>query len=152
MKSLKINKRKLLMDNYVFNFLKDKLVEFDKTRQGGRFGEYPFISLHRMFFKEIPKGSVIDHINRNKFDFRRDNLRLASFATNKRNAKSDNKFSKYFGVRYHKTKKVFLSSIQLKNNKVHLGTYKSEKDAAYLYDCVILAIEPERTTGLNYEE
>lgn len=150
MKSLKINQRKLLMDDYVFNFLKDKFIEFDKTRDEGRFGEYPFISLHRMFFKEIPKGFVIDHINRNKFDFRRDNLRLVTFATNKRNAKPDNKLSKYFGVRYLKERKVFQTSIQLKNNNVHLGSYKNEKDAAFLYDCVILAIEPERSTALNF--
>ena len=150
MKILRINQRKLLMDSYVFNFLKDKLIEFDKTREDGRFGEYPFISLHRMFFKEISKGFVIDHINRNKSDFRRDNLRLVSFATNKRNAKPDNKQSKYFGVRYLKERKVFQTSIQLKNNNVHLGSYRNEKDAAFLYDCVILAIEPDRTQALNF--
>lgn len=74
---LTVDGKILKMDSDVYEFLKDKNIQFNS-------GGYPYISLHRMFFEKKDK-LVIDHINRDTLDFRRDNLRQVSFSINSQN-------------------------------------------------------------------
>lgn len=43
------------------------------------------ISMHRMIVGDVPKGRVVDHINRNKLDNRRANLRVITQSENCKN-------------------------------------------------------------------
>ena len=49
----------LSCDKDYSKYLKDKNIEFNR-------GGYPYLSFHRMFFKNINKNEVVDHINQNK--------------------------------------------------------------------------------------
>lgn len=136
MKKLIKNGYELIMDDDVYEFLKDKNIEFYKRRGG----VYPILSLHRMFFN-TQQGKVVDHINRNPQDFRRDNLRHISIAENNRN-KASKGLSKYNGVSYLKRDKLFKAVIHYQNKPVWLGRYINEIDAARAYDIASLQLFP----------
>lgn len=78
-------------------------------------------------------GQVVDHANRNPLDNRKSNLRLASKGQNSVNKpKVKGHKSKYKGVTFsHGKWRAFLT----KDNKyVHIGTYKTEQEAALAYN------------------
>lgn len=84
--------------------------------------------------KELTRHNFIDHINGNKLDNRRENLRIVTQAENNMNKnKAKNASSKYFGVNYNK--KNFRVSIKLNDvNQYIRAYYKIEEHAAYQYD------------------
>jgi hypothetical protein len=107
--------------------------------------------IHRYIFieilgrKELTRHNLIDHINGNKLDNTRVNLRIVTAAENARNKnKTKNASSKYFGVR--KSKKLYQVSIKL-NDKTNLyASYENEEHAAYQYD---LWIEQYKITNIK---
>ena len=97
--------------------------------------------IHRHIFieildnKELTRHNFIDHINGNKLDNRRENLRIVTAAENAQNKnKAKNASSKYFGV--SKAKKLYRVIIKLNDeNKTKLQTsFEIEEHAAYQYD------------------
>lgn len=81
-------------------------------------------------------GMEIDHINGIPADNRRENLRQCSHAENMRNKRvrrSINKKSKYKGVSKGDYKS-WRAEIKVNGNRHKLGSYKSEDDAARMYD------------------
>ena len=72
----------------------------------GGSGEARRVMLHR-FVMNAPKGTELDHINRNKLDCRKENLRFCTRSENCRNrpVRSDNKFGisgiSFFYGRFH---------------------------------------------------
>lgn len=92
--------------------------------------------MHRFILKYTGK-MVVDHINRNKLDNRESNLRLVTRYQNGQNqSKRQNSTSKYNGVYIRKGK--YCASITHNRKKVHLGTFKDEKEAAYAYDLYVV--------------
>ena len=96
------------------------------------------VRLHR-FILNPPEGMLIDHINGDGLDNRKENLRIASPRQNQANSlgKPINRKSKYKGVIYypnaHKRKwraRLFIS----KHKSIHLGFFSSEEEAAKAYD------------------
>jgi hypothetical protein len=82
---------RILVDDDVYEFFKDKRV--DETPDG-----YAIVRLHQMFH---PKGHVIDHVNRDKTDNRRENLRPTcrlGNAVNSRPSTWTKKKSRFKGV------------------------------------------------------
>lgn len=83
--------------------------------------------MHRLI-KECPKGYVIDHINRNKLDNRRDNIRVTTQCVNcinkgaSRKSKTGYKGIYEYGNRY-------IVSIRVKGKRKHLGIYNTLSDA-----------------------
>lgn len=79
--------------------------------------------LHNLIVR--PKaGYVVDHINRNKLDNRRENLRLVTRAENAINTYF---FDKASGVR--KRNKKWLASGHIKNKSIYLGSFDSKEEA-----------------------
>lgn len=77
--------------------------------------------------------SVVDHINRDKLDNRRCNLRICSQRQNTMNqAKHAKAASKYKGVHAHKGK--WRARIVPNGKNIHLGLFDHEKDAALAYN------------------
>lgn len=149
MHSIKIGQNKLLMDKSEYEFLKDKNIYLKFHGQIENYF-YPALFLHTMFFKNISKGNVIDHINRNRLDCRRINLREVHENINKRNKRQkSNKRVKYFGVKINLRKKYAIT-LQFNNANFSLGTYDSAKEAAFIYDAVVLCVEPDRTIPFNF--
>lgn len=90
--------------------------------------------LERKLFRELVPGELADHINRNKLDCTRDNLRPASKSNNAANKTKSSKLatSRYKGV--SKARNKWKASITVCGKTLYLGTFDKEADAAYTYN------------------
>lgn len=96
------------------------------------------------------ENNVIDHINSNRLDNRRNNLRSVSKSMNSQNRKKHvNVSSSFHGVFVQN--KRFISSIGYKYTRVYIGTFETETDAALAYD-TYLAHHPELIHKMNWPE
>lgn len=82
---------------------------------------------------EAPCGIVVDHINGNPLDNRRQNLRFCTIQQNNFNRRAVGGTSVYKGVRKTKSGK-WSSAIRINGADTYLGTFASEEDAARAYD------------------
>ncbi len=110
------------------------------------------VSLSHFIHGKPSKGYVIDHINNNKLDNRRCNLREATFAQNSQNRKkmnTNNANSKYIGICFKNNK------WEANCSNVYLGRYNNEIDAAKMYDKYVLlkyGIHASTNNLVNYDE
>ena len=83
-----------------------------------------------------PKDKCIDHENQNGLDNRRTNLREASKAENNRNRRkiAGRGSSIYKGVMWYKDRRKWYASIEVNGQKIFLGYFDSEIEAAKAYD------------------
>lgn len=86
-----------------------------------------------MMFGEIPDGTAIDHINRDKLDNRRENLRLATQSQNNANL-STRKGRSYKGLSLDSKDGKWNSFIGYNYTTYNLGRYKTEDEAAQAYN------------------
>ena len=99
--------------------------------------------LHRYILK-APKGTVVDHLNGNKLDNQKSNIRICTQSHNLQNKKiTKNSTSKYRGVSWSEYHKKWHSRICFKQKKTHVGYFDNEKIAAAEYDRVALKIYGE---------
>ena len=91
------------------------------------------ITLHRFIINAKP-GEITDHINLDKLDNRKSNLRLCTQAQNTQNRlrASHNKCG-YKGVFLHPSKK-WMAYIRHNGKQIYIGLYKDIIDAALAYD------------------
>jgi hypothetical protein len=90
------------------------------------------IKMHRLIMKP-PKNMVIDHINGNGLDNRKENLRVCSPAQNNLNStKKAQASSKYKGVRKHQGK--WDARISINKETIYLGRFNSVINAATAYN------------------
>lgn len=103
-------------------------------KRGSGRKHYSIIAFHREVLN-ANKNQQIDHINGNRLDNRKENLRLCNNAENNRNKlKSKKGSSKYKGVCWHKASKKWKASITVNYKSIHLGYFSIEKDAAKAYN------------------
>ena len=87
------------------------------------------ILMHRQIMK-LNSQKEIDHINRNKLDNRRENLRFATVQQNIFNRmNSFGKTSKRMGVSFNKNANMFVAYLNINNKKVFHKYFKKESDA-----------------------
>ncbi len=95
-------------------------------------------TLHKFLFRKqrIEKGYVIDHINRNKLDNRRENLRIITQKENSYNrTKNSNSNNTYKGVKLDKKTLGTYKAIVTKDNiKYEIKDIPDEESAAKIYD------------------
>ncbi len=95
-------------------------------------GKQRCLYLHR-FLLDAPPCLEVDHINHDKLDNRRCNLRLVTVSQNQQNkAPSPNKVSIYKGVTLMKGR--WRATISVNGKYTHLGYYSSESEAAEAYN------------------
>lgn len=101
-----------------------------KTTKNGR----PSIVLMHREIAKTPKGMQTDHINGNRLDNRKCNLRICTNAENSRNRGPMPGTSKYKGVRWLKNDKKWQANIKLNQKQITLGCFNSEIEAAKAYN------------------
>lgn len=91
--------------------------------------------LHRIILN-LPKEKSVDHINGNKLDNRRCNLRLASPKENNRNSGKVKRkcTSSYKGVVFHSRDERWQAQIRIDGKRLYLGYFNDEIEAAKEYD------------------
>lgn len=87
------------------------------------------LSLHK-FITGTDENTIVDHINRNRLDNRKENLRIVSWNENAINKglQSNNK-SGVAGVSYYKRRKRWVAEIKYNGKKKVIGYFKNKEDA-----------------------
>jgi hypothetical protein len=102
--------------------------------------------MHRVIMN-AKDGEIVDHIDRNKLNNTRANLRIVDKEGNVHNQKKRaNTKNNYKGTQYVKKLNLWQSRCRIYGNDYFLGYYKSEIAAAYAYnkkamelsDCILL--------------
>lgn len=118
-------------------------------RAGGVKGRYRYITIdgvnyleHRviwvMVHGSIPPGKEIDHIDRDRYNNKLENLRLVTRRENVLNSGvASSTCSKYTGVTKSVTPGKYTAGFSINSNRVNLGTYTTEESA---YDAYCQAI------------
>jgi hypothetical protein len=90
--------------------------------------------MHRVL-SSPPLGLEVDHINGDRLDNRRENLRNVTRRQNNMNRKSrKNTSSQFKGVHFRKDTKKYTAYIDHGKNRVRLGCFNTEKGAALAYN------------------
>ena len=94
------------------------------------------VYMHRLILNP-PKNKQTDHINGNRLDNRRENLRIA---TRSQNGANKSKYpirkttSKYKGVYFNKLDKKWVAKVKINKKEITFGQYRTEHQAAIVYD------------------
>lgn len=100
--------------------------------------------MHRMVIgaSTIAAGKVVDHINRDPLDNRRENLRVVTPSMNARNTtKKADASSQMIGVCWVKKSNCWKAQIRIQGDHIHLGHFKTEKEAKEAYDKAVFELE-----------
>lgn len=93
-------------------------------------------TMHRLVLG-FPRARDIDHINQDKLDNRKRNLRGCGRSINSANRGKQsllNATSLYKGVSYNKKRNEWSARVHHQNKQYNLGTFKNEHHAALMYD------------------
>ena len=75
-------------------------------------------------------NKVIDHINHNTLDNRKQNLRIVTRVQNQMNmSKRKDNTSGFTGVHFNKRSDKWMATIQVNYKSINLGTFKNKEDA-----------------------
>jgi hypothetical protein len=91
------------------------------------------IYLHREV-AGTPPGVLTDHVNGNRLDNRRANLRVATRGENNANSRDRPRRSGFRGVYWHRQAGRWVSQISVDGRLRHLGLFDDPEDAAMAYD------------------
>ena len=92
------------------------------------------IALHRIVLNN-PDGLQVDHINGNRLDNRKENLRVCTCAENVRNRSTpSNNTSGFKGVFWDKRMKKWQAQISADSKTIRLGYFTSTIEAAKAYN------------------
>lgn len=111
---------------------KVKHIKWSKTTSGyvsGKDKNEKNILLHR-YLTECPDDMVVDHINHNTLDNRKNNLRVCTKQQNEMNKLLySHNTSGVSGVSYYKRKEKWASKIIVNNKTIFLGYFDNKEDA-----------------------
>ena len=91
------------------------------------------VLMHRLVMN-CPEDMVVDHINGDGLDNRKENLRVATRSQNSKNRKvNSNNTSGYKGVTFDQTSGSYRASIMCDYEIIHLGLFSTAEEAAQAY-------------------
>ncbi len=100
------------------------------------------IYMHRLILGAKP-GQYTDHANHNKLDNRRNNIRLCTQSQNLYNQRGQRLTSKYKGVSWDRSRKLWTSHIGHNHKQKNLGRFQTEHEAAQVYNAAALSYHGE---------
>ena len=100
----------------------------------------PQISLHR-FILGARKGEFVDHINGDKLDNRRENLRFCTPSQNIQNTSSRRGLLK--GLEWRESRKAWAVRIMAMGDRKYIGYFKSKTDAIRARDLALRELHGE---------
>jgi hypothetical protein len=96
--------------------------------------ENKLIQLHRIVI-QAKQGEIVDHINGNKLDNRKCNLRICTKSQNCQNRKiSKLNKSGFNGVSWNIRNKKWVAQIACNNQKIHIGFFNEPIEAAKAFN------------------
>lgn len=95
-------------------------------------GIYTTHRIHREVLGDIPTKMFVDHINGNKLDNRRKNLRVCSPQQNTQNQRPKTKH--YKGLVRRKNRLTWMVKIKCNKKDIYLGDFKDSWEAAKAYN------------------
>jgi hypothetical protein len=101
------------------------------------------IRMHRIIMK-CPDNMLVDHINGDGLDNRKENLRIVTGRENQQN-QHKTKSSKYPGVCWHKRHGKWRVAIRYRGKDYNLGTYIDEEEAYKVYSTACKLIKKWET-------
>lgn len=131
MKHIKLtNGKETIVDDDDFEFLSQWRWSYTKGYAFRKDKDRKTIYIHRVINK-TPNNLITDHVNRNKLDNRKSNLRTATFGQNNLNSVRRNK-SGYRGVISHQGK--WMATIKSNCKFKYLGIFNNKEEAALAYN------------------
>jgi hypothetical protein len=113
-----------------WHYLKKGYAYRTKYINGKKYATY----MHREIMG-APNKIQVDHINGDKLDNRKENLRLCTASENAMNKnKAINNTSGFKGVYFQKATLKFMARISFNNKMLYLGLFESAKEAAITYN------------------
>lgn len=100
------------------------------ARMARRSNGQRFVLMLHWCVKRVPPGFVVDHINGNRLDNRRENLRVCTKAQNNANIHKD----KFKGVIWREHANAYKAYIKKNGKQIHLGYFKDQIQAALVYN------------------
>jgi hypothetical protein len=121
-------------------------------------GKFTLLLMHRLINK-TPEGLFTDHINRNKLDNRKSNLRTVTKRINNRNQGLGSRNTSGFkGVNFTKDKKWRAYGKDEYGKFIHLGQFNTPEEAAAVastfqqeIDAKLIKVTPMLGTYIHYE-
>lgn len=105
-----------------------------------RMENHRIVRLHRVITEAL-SGVEVDHVNRNRLDNRRRNLRFATRAENARNCKrSSRNTSGYKGVRFSPEVGRWGAAVRCDGKRYWMGFFDTPEEAALAYDLGAIAL------------
>jgi hypothetical protein len=103
--------------------------DINNGKRNRKEGRRVCVKMHQCINK-APEGLITDHINRNKLDNRRCNLRSVSPSQNSFNSSlSKNNTSGCVGIVWRKDIKKWSARIKVNYKEIYLGCFKDKNDA-----------------------
>lgn len=129
--------------NFKWHVTKGGYAVHHVNKQDTQFWNQPVktaIYMHRVI-TGLKRGDkrVADHVNHNKLDNRRNNLRICSQAENLRNQRTKKRYKGVF-LLTGKRKKKWQSIIIFNNERHYLGNFATEQEAAMAYNAAAVEL------------
>lgn len=122
-----------LVSQYAWTVTKDGYAKkyLEKNVDGKRLRKVVY--MHRLIM-DAKENEIIDHVNQNKTDNRRSNLRVASKSLNALNSNKVRSSTGYRGVLRNRQKgKPFIARIHFNKEIIYLGKFNTAKEASRAY-------------------
>jgi hypothetical protein len=100
-----------------------------------RTGNARAVYMHRVILGLQDRSLMVDHINRDGLDNRRENIRIATAQQNCMNRRYERKSASGFrGVTWNKNCQRWQAAIKSNGKQRHLGLFSDAIEAAHVYD------------------